>query len=140
MNVLQATQARKEWSATLDTVTREKPLIIKRTRDSIFLSNITVIDELVSLYKYHATVYIEDNGSTTLSLDEIDLVENAPTEYEAIQKMASAILEYAEDFYDNYTYWSRGNRRVHIPYVFKALLLGDSEKIGEFIVCHPGKI
>ena len=140
MQIKNATQVRKTWSETLDDVSREKPIIIKRTRDSVFMSNLMVIDELLSKYSFHAQIYTEDNGSFTISLDEIDLAENDVTKNEVILKLASSILEYAEDFYDNFSYWARGNRKAHIPYVLKALLIGDIEQIGGLIECRHGKI
>ena len=138
MQTIHATQARKEWSATLDIVARDKPIIIKRTRDLMFLSDITLLSELLEVYKYHARIITEDNGSVTISLDEIDLIENAPAETEAVQKMASSILDYAEDYYADFAYWARGDRKAHIPYIFKALILNDINKIGGLIECRHG--
>ena len=82
----------------------------------------------------------EADGSITLALNEIDLVENGINENEARAKLANAILEYAQDYYNDFAYWgSAPNRRSHIPYVFKALFIGDTRKIGENIRCLVGK-
>jgi len=79
----------------------------------------------------------EADGSVTLSLNEIDLVENGKDESEARTKLAASILEYAEDYYNDFTYWGTApNRRSHVPYVFKALFIGDIQKIGESIRCQ----
>ncbi len=57
----------------------------------------------------------------------IDLVENGRTEEEARLKMANALLEYANECYHNYAYYSKDpNRRSHIPYIFKALIIDDA--------------
>jgi hypothetical protein len=61
--------------------------------------------------------------------DEIDLAENAADMPDTISKLAQAILKYAEDYYKESTYWSKGNRKSHTPYVFKALILDDVEKL-----------
>jgi hypothetical protein len=140
MLVLNATSVRKEWSSVVDSVIREKPKFIKRTRDFMLLSDIATIESLLSAYSFTAEKYIEDDGSVTLSLNEIDLAENGADEQEALQKMAAAILEYAEDYYNDFAYWARGDRKAHLPYVFKALILNDAEKIGGLIECHPGEI
>ena len=51
-----------------------------------------------------------------------------------------SILEYAMEFYGEYDLWSNAsNRKNHIPYVFKALLLNDVSKIGDCIVCQDGE-
>jgi len=139
MMTINATKARNEWSSLVESVIREKPAFIKKTRDIFFLSDIGVLEKLLSAYSFHAEVMIEDDGSVTLSLDEIDLTENAPDIPSAVSALARAILEYSQDYYNEFTYWSRGNRKLHIPYVFKALILNDIDKIGELIKCRRGK-
>ena len=139
MFAMNATQARSEWSTVVDTVIREKPQFIRRTRDYMMLSNLDTLESLLAAYSFHAVASVEDDGSVTLSLDEIDLVENGVDEHEAHLKLAKAILEYAEDYYKDFSYWSRGNRKAHLPYVFKALILNDVEKIGGLIECRRGE-
>ena len=54
--------------------------------------------------------------------------------------MGEVILDYAGEYYAEYEFYSRSpNRTAHIPYIFKALIMDDAEKIGENIVCHVGK-
>ena len=140
MLTFNATQARSEWSAVCDTVIRDKPVLIKRVRDYMFLADASLLDELLSAYSFHAELFTEDNGSVTISLDEFDLVENGSNEQEAVQILAASILEYAEDFYSDFPYWARGDRKAHTPYVVKVLILNDIQKIGGLIVCRHGGI
>ena len=138
---MNATDVRKDWSTVVDTTVRVKPQFFKRTRDYVFLSDLHFMEELLAGYSYSAIRMDEDDGSVTLALNELDLVENGKDEEEARSKLAAAILEYAEDFYNDFSYWgSAPNRKSHIPYVFKALFIGDTEKIGESIRCQAGKI
>ena len=137
---MNATQVRNEWSSVVDSVVREKPILIKRTRDHIFLTDIRLLSELLEAYTFNAALYTEDDGSTTISLDEIDLVDNGKDEQDARLKLAKSILDYSNDYYNDFVYWSRGNRKSHKPYVFKALILGDIEKIGGLIKCRHGGI
>jgi hypothetical protein len=139
MLAINATKARNEWSTVVESVIREKPAFIKRTRDYLFLSDISVLEKILSVYSFHAETLIEDDGSVTLSLDEIDLTENAPDMQGAISKLAEAILEYSKDYYKEFAYWSRGDRKLHIPYVFKTLILNDIDMIGDLIKCRRGK-
>lgn len=142
MNMLmeQATTVRKEWSAVCDSVIHEKPKFIKRTRDKMWFSNLETISELLEAYYFSATKYIEDDSSITLSLNEIDLVENGKDEQEARLNMGNAILEYALDYYNEYEMYSRSpNRKKHIPYIFKALIIDNPEKIGDMLQCQDGK-
>ena len=140
IKTISSTDVRRDWSKVIDTVIREKPAFIKRTRDELFLSNINVLLSLLEAYEFTATKYIEDDGSITLSSDSIDLVENAKSESEAILQLSKSILEYANDYYNDFSYWSRGNRASHIPYVLKALIINDPHKIGGLLKCHPGEI
>ena len=140
MMATSATEVRKEWSSVLDSVVRDKPQFIKRTRDKMWLSNLEIMGEILDAYKFTAEKYIEDDGSVTLSLNESDLVENASTEAEAKNLLAQSIMEYAEEYYNNFSYYNAApNRKKHVPYIFKALIMDDIMKIGECIECHDGK-
>jgi hypothetical protein len=81
----------------------------------------------------------EDDGSVTLSLNELDLVENGKTEAEARLALGESILDYAEDFSDDFEYWSAApNRKDHLPYVLKALSIHDAKILGDSIKCQAG--
>ena len=140
IQALNATDVRKDWSAFVDTTVRVKPQFFKRTRDYLFMSDLRFMEDLVHGYSYTANLMEEEDGSVTLELNEIDLVENGKDETEARDKLAAAILEYSEDYYNDFSYWSSApNRKEQLPYVFKALSIGDTQKIGESIVCQAGK-
>lgn len=141
INILSATEARKDWSLLIDTVVHDKPQFIKRTRDYVMMMNIGFLESLLEAYSFTANKYVEDDNSVTLSLNEIDIIENGTTEDDARDKLAKGILEYAEDFYNDFHYWSvMPNRKNHIPYVLKVLILQDIGKIGDLIRCQNGKI
>lgn len=140
MLAMNATDVRKNWSEVADTVIRTRPQFIKRTRDYMLLSNINFLEDILAAYNFTAEKFVEEDGSVTISLNEIDLVENAPTENEAKNMLAAAIYDYAMDFYNEFNLWSSApNRKQHIPYVFKALILDDIKKIEECILCQAGK-
>lgn len=135
-----ATTVRKEWSAVCDSVIHNKPKFIKRTRDKMWLSNLETMAEILEAYQFTAKKFIEEDDSVTLSLNEIDLVENGKDEQEARLNLANAILEYSMEYYNEYEMYSHSpNRQKHIPYIFKALIIDNSEKIGEIIQCQDGK-
>ena len=140
MIAMNATDVRKEWSSVVDGVIREKPTFIKRTRDKMWLSNIDTMKDILAGYQFTVERYNEEDESVTLALVEIDLVENGKTEEEARLRMASAILEYANEYYQNYAYYSKApNRKPHIPYVFKALIMDDVQELGDSIICQGGE-
>lgn len=68
----------------------------------MWFSNLETISGFLEAYHFSAMKYIEDDGSVTLSLNEIDLVENGKDEREARLNMGKAILEYAFNYYDEY--------------------------------------
>lgn len=135
-----ATEVRKEWSSVLDSVVRDKPTLIKRTRDQLWFSNLEIMTDILDGYQFTAECIREEDSSITMVLNEIDLVENAPTEQEAKRKLAQSIVEYAVEFYDNYALYSHApNRKKHIPYVFKALIVEDISELEGKIICHGGE-
>lgn len=136
----QATTVRKEWSAICDSVIHEKPKFIKRTRDKMWFSNLDTMLEILEPYQYTAQKYIEEDGSITLSLNEMDIVENGKNEKEARLNLAQSILEYSLEYYNEYQLYAHStNRKKHIPYIFKALIIDDQEKLGDMIRCLDGK-
>jgi antitoxin YefM len=140
MFTLNATDVRQNWSAVMESVVREKPRFIRRTRDYMVLADVKLIENLLSAYHFTADRFTENDGSVTLSLRELDLAENARTEAEARKLLGKSVLEYAEDFYNEFTLWSAApNRKSHIPYVLKALIMNNADEIGDSIKCQPGK-
>lgn len=135
-----ATDVRKDWSSICDSVIHDKPKFIKRTRDKMWFSNLDTMAEILEAYTFTAKSFVEEDGSITFSLNEIDLIENAPNESSARYALGNAILEYAMEYYYDYTFYSRSpNRKGHVPYIFKALIMDNPQKIGESILCQDGK-
>ncbi len=64
---------------------------------------------------FRAKKYIEDDGSVTLSLEEIDLVVNGFDEQNALDKLIEEIKEYFYEFIEEKNVWMNAtNRRSHI--------------------------
>ncbi len=125
-----ATDIRKNWSKTLDIVSRKKPIMFTRTHDDFLVSNTELVYSLLDAYTFTAEKFIESDGSVTLSLNEIDIVENAPTQEDAISALKLSIIEYAKDFYEEFEVWyTASNRKKHVPYVLKALLCDDIKEL-----------
>lgn len=140
MLALNATTVRKEWSSVVDEVIRSRPCFIKRTRDYMLLSDTNLVECLLQAYRFSACEYKESDGSVILSLNEMDLIATGADHESAVENMAKEILEYAGEYYEEFSKWSSApNRKSHLPYVFKALILGDTKKIGALIECQVGK-
>lgn len=140
MLTLNATDVRKEWGGFIDSIIREKPKLIKRSRDYIFTSSLDVLKELLKAYTFTAELFREDDGSVTASLAEFDIVVNGSNEEEALKLLATDLVEYAQDFYNEFQYWhSAPNRRGHLPYVLNVLIQDDLDGVKEIIKCQLGK-
>ena len=134
-----ASDARKEWSSTIDTVMRERPVFIQRTRDHLILLDIATLRLAFENLFFDLLVYEEEDGSVTCVEEQLDLVENAPSRDACIQQMVLSLRDYANDFYQEFALWSKApNRKSHIPYILKVLASTDDE-IREDIRCRAGK-
>ena len=98
------------------------------------------MSDILKAYSFTAYRYVEEDGSVTLSMNEIDLVENGATEQLARLALAKALLDYSEEYYSNYEMYSHApNRKEHVPYIFRALIMDNPEEIGECFQCQDGK-
>jgi hypothetical protein len=136
--VANSTEVRNHWSEYTEEVVRDHPLFIKRLRDYLFMTNIEQLMVLLEAYNFSADYSYEDDGTIAISLNEIDLVLGAASLEEAKLVLGRDILEYAEDWIRQGWYNTK-NRRKHLPYVLKALLINDAKKLGESIICQVGE-
>src|SRR5574344_159070 len=134
-----ATEVRKEWSETIDTAVRKKPVFIKRTHDNMVLLNMPLLQSMLDPLSINVTLYHEEDGSITGSVDALDIAENAKDKSTCISEIITALRDYADDFYNEFELWSAApNRKSHIPYICKILSSSD-EQIRSSIKCHAGK-
>ena len=140
MYALCSSDVRKEWSSVIDSVVREKPAFIKRTRDYLMLCTTDMISQLVSSLTFSAKQYVEDDGSITLLLEELDLAANGADFAQAKAALVNDIIEYAEEYYQEYETYSKSlNRKAHIPYIMKALTAKSPKELEDGIVCQAGE-
>ena len=106
-----ATDVRKDWSTICDSVIHDKPRFIKRTRDRMWFSSLDTLTEILEAYSFTAKKFIESDGSVTLSLNEIDLIENGIDEVAARLALGNAILNYSFEYYKEYSFYSHSPNR-----------------------------
>ena len=134
-----ASEIRKNWSITIDSVVHNRPAVINRTHDYVTMMSSGMVADLLRDYKYHVTLENEADGSVTGYVAELELVENAPTKKACLSSIIEAMKDYALDYYQEFNYWSKApNRASHLPYVLK-LLICDDQMIMEDLVCLDGK-
>lgn len=128
--------AKKAGEACID---YKYPHPIKRTRDKMWLSSLEIMLDILEAYQFTAVRYIEDDRSITLSLNEIDIIENGKDDKEVRLKIGKAIWEYSTEYYNEYEMYCRGpNRKKHVPYIFKALIISCPEK-RDILQCQDGE-
>lgn len=140
MLTISATDVRKDWGGFIDSVVREKPRMIKRSRDYVLAISIDMLRDILKTEKMHVLLFKEDDGSVTAVVDELDLTANAIDEVHVIQQLADDAIEYANEYYDQFSYWhSAPNRRQHLAYVL-AILACEPDKVSkELFICQAGK-
>jgi antitoxin YefM len=140
MFIQSATKVRNDWGGTLDVVAREKPIFIKRSRDNFCLLNKKDFNLILDFMKFSAKEYTEEDGSITLSLNEIDIVANGSNHEEALNNLVEDMQEYAEDYYQDFSYWFTAlNRKKHYPYIIRILTVDNVNQLKELVNCQVGK-
>lgn len=140
MLTMSSSDVRKEWSSVMDQVIREKPVFIKRTRDCMMLSAEETVWQLLSGVKFAADVYTEEDGTVTLSARDLDIAVNAADLAAAKTALVRDIVEYAEEYYQDFDRYHRApNRRAHLPYVIKALVAGTQSELEDAVICRNGE-
>jgi len=99
-----------------------------------------MVENILEPYIFTADEYVDENdGSVILWSNDFDTWASGKNKEEAVNQLAVEILEFSKDFYKEFDLWAKG-RKTQIPYVLKALMLNDAEKIGGLITCRPGEI
>lgn len=141
MLTIKATDARKNWSEVLDSVVRHRPAFIKRTRDYLMLCSVDMMAEFICPAKIIAEVFTEEDGSVTLSTADMDIVAVGSNIGDAKKALAQNIMEYAEEYYEEFERYSKApNRKSHLPYVMKVLAAKSHEELEGMIQCQAGEI
>lgn len=137
-----STDIRNNFSLTIDRAVRERPQFIRRTRDRVVLISDEYLSAILESYKIFCTVEAEEDGSIVITNDAIDdIIANGSTLAAAKRDLANQLLDYAHEFYENFDlYVKASNRRPHLAYVMKILMLGNPASVEELFVCRNGKI
>ncbi|MGI6298223.1 MAG: hypothetical protein ACOX1T_03315 [Saccharofermentanales bacterium] len=140
MQTINATDVRKDWGRFIDSVVRDKPKLIKRSRDLIFAINFDMLKEILLEDKLRITLMTEDDGSVTGVVEQLDITGNAADEDQLIKELADEVIAYAQDYYEEFSYWySAPNRREHLPYVLAVLACEPDNVVKELFECQVGK-
>jgi len=134
--LLKSTDVRKNWSQFIDDVRWVKPAFIKRKRDVIAVLSGEVLEFILKEYVLTVSVYKEEDNSLTGSFNEIDLSVNAKDEESLKEAAVKELLEYSEEYINEFSlYFNSPNRKKHFPFIYRAMLAGNStDKVKEMFV------
>ena len=134
-----ATDVRKNWRTYLDIV-RSKPVFIKRTHDFSALMDIDLLKLALSYVPVTYSKLIDEDGSIVISSNDMDVVSTGKNEQEALSNFANDLFEYAQEFYDEFEFWSSApNRAKHVPMVLKILTSDSLQEVEEMLICQNGQ-
>lgn len=140
MLTLKASEVRKNWSSTIDTVVREKPIVVNRTRDYFMMMNSNTVLDLLDAVKFNAFIIEEDDGSFTSGIDELAVYENGSTIEESKENLVNELIEYSNQYFNEFEIYSNApNRKSHLPYVTKIICTKDKNQLMEEISWQHGK-
>lgn len=129
-----ATGVRQNWGRFIDSVVHTRPAFVQRNRDRIAAMSIPDLKTVLKPYSFHLDYDREEDGSVSGSLREIDLVANAPTLDELKLALAGELMEYADEYLDEYqTYSTTPNRSAHVPYVLRVIVEGHEASVARLI-------
>jgi hypothetical protein len=138
--MLNATDVRRHWGQFIDDVVREGPRFVKRNRDELAALSTDHLHIVLAPYQFDVQVFKEEDGTVTVSLDSFDLVENGDTYEEAIDLLADELVEYSQEYLENFNvYFHSPNRRNHFPYILHVFIQKDIEGVKSLIRCPAGE-
>jgi len=130
------TDARKDFSRVFNEVYNAfRPMVITRNKsEKLLLMRTDIIKELFSCYSLKPEVIEETDGSTTLSLDALDVYVNSETLDSAREQLIEDLMFYAQDYVQrSQLFLHAPNRRSHFPYVLRILLCDNKEELKKLL-------
>lgn len=134
LSTLNATDVRKNWGQFNDDIIRVGPRFVKRSRDEWAALSSEHLQAAFESFRFKAQFVQEDDQSITMTLDGFDLAENAETKEDVIDLMAGSLIDYAEDYMDQFSlYFNSPNRKKHFPYLINVMAQPDAENVKKLI-------
>ena len=127
--------ARNNFKTVFDTVAiQQRPLIVHRHRDEVFLISRRLQKELLAGIGLSAEVLPEENGSVTIAVDALEIAVNGGNREEAIQELLAELKRYAADYMERIQLFVNApNRRAHLPFVLRIILADNDDEILQMV-------
>lgn len=122
-------EALLDWDDFIESVLA-RPGFVERNGEHIAVLSVEHLEALVKAHEFHVQYVTEDDGSVTGSIQEIDLVANAPSVDELQVLLAADLVEYAQEYLENFqAYFHSPNRKRHLPSVLRVIMQPDKESV-----------
>jgi hypothetical protein len=109
-------------------------LIRRKGREEALLLRREHLEALLEPFVVRAQVLLEDDGTTTIAVDELEWAVNAPTREEAARELVADLRRYATDYLSRAPIFLRApNRRAHFPYVLRILLAATDDQVRQML-------
>jgi len=129
--ILNASEVRANFGSFIDNVVRQKPQVIKRNRDVIVALSKDVLKDALSIYELTIEFEQDEDGRYAGSIEQIpDIVADGETLEELRMELAYHLVEYAKDYYADFSrYFNSPNRHSHAYYILRVLLEDNLELV-----------
>ncbi|WP_449354765.1 hypothetical protein ACUL41_19030 [Virgibacillus natechei] len=135
-----ATDVRKNWGQFNDDVVRKGPQFVQRNRDEWAALSKEQLHAAFNSFYFNANLFHEDDGSITLSIRDLGIIANGETEEEALAELAEFLIDYAEEYQEEFElYYRSPNRRDHFPFIMNVLIQDDIEGVKSLVKCQHGE-
>lgn len=132
------TEARRSLTGVIDRVQNLIPVVIqprKQSEEPTFLFKKTVVQQLLSEYKYKVRLVDEEKGSYAYWLDTLDLYGYGETKEEALNSLVEDLVIYSQQYLQHpERYVSSPNRKDHLPYVLKVMCCADAAEVKRMVL------
>ena len=128
---ISSTDVRKEFSSTIDKVIHCKPQFVQRTHNKMVMIEEGELNSLLSVFNIPVK-FIKENDGSFLATNSVieDVFSTGATKEEAMSELCKDLIEYAQEYYDNYDLYSKTpNRKKHAPYVMRILSSPSVESV-----------
>ncbi|HPQ46894.1 MAG TPA: hypothetical protein PLP30_05970 [Clostridia bacterium] len=120
--LMKSSDVRKNWSLVINTVIRNKPVLIRRNQDIVSMMSVEQLNLLLKEYSITMKIWNETDGSVSGSIEELDLLENRKTVQLLKKALYDELIEYCNEYMNEFQlYFHSKDRNGHFPYVQKVL-------------------
>lgn len=137
MLAISATEVRKDWGSYIDTIVREKPIFVKRSRDYFACMDIDTLKSLVSNIKFNAEYEYDEDNKVVMFIDGYDAVVTGSDVNEAKRNLITDLKEYAQHYFEDAQTWNTDKKRAGQINELLKLSVSTDDELMEDLICQP---